>query len=188
MSSYHITHGGSGGGGGGDGCADFWEGNREVPPIPLNVPITTTPVPIVFKAERFNGTSLTFNPNVNQGQLEFNEIGTYRVSLSVQVIIGSPTETLQVFCLLQPGGPGPTPPNYISMVWDGHTTGQQTLIQSATRMIDVPSLPFTLIPRILYSDPNPPDTAPNYSSCWFLVEKICDEAKVKSFISYGGGS
>jgi hypothetical protein len=74
------------------------------------------------------------------------------------------------------------------MVWYGHTTGQDTQIQSATRMIDVPSLPFTLIPRIFYSDPNPPDTVPTYLNCWFLVEKVCDEVKTKSFISYGGGT
>jgi hypothetical protein len=173
-------------GGGGTTCADFWEGNRETPPIPLSVPITLIPTPIVFKAERFNGTSLSFNPNVNGGQLEFNETGTYRISLTVQVITESLSETLDVFCLLQTGGGGA--PNYIRMVWHGNTTGQDTEIQSVTRLIAVTSLPFSLQPRIFYGDPNPPDTVPTYLSCWFLAEKICDEPKVKSFISYGGGT
>jgi hypothetical protein len=172
MSNYTIS-GCCEEGGGGDACNDFWEGNREIPPIP-----------IVFKAERFNGSSLTFNPLVNGGQLEFNEVGTYRVTLTLQVRTISATNTLQVVCFLQPGGGGA--PNYIRMVWSGDAV-QEEEIQSATRLIPVPSLPLAIHPRIYYVDPNPPDTVPEYGSCWFLVEKICDTAKVKSFISYGGG-
>jgi hypothetical protein len=186
MSDYHIS--GSSGGGGGDDCVDFWEGNRETPPAPVLVPITPVGTPIVFKAERFNGTSLSFNPNAFGGQLEFSETGTYRVSLTVSVSLTSPTETLEVFCLLQPGGAFPTPPNYISLRWYGHTTSTGTFTQSATRMLDVVSTPFNITPRIFYSDPNPPDNPPSYGACWFLVEKVCDEAKVKSVISYGGGT